>query len=386
MKSMAEALKFPEKFLWGAATSAYQVEGGIENSDWSKFYPAGKACNHYHFWQKDFDLLKKLNLDAYRFSLEWSRIEPEEGKFDEKEINHYKEMLEVLKARKIRTMLTLWHFTNPQWLIKKGGWQAKGVVFYFSRFGKKVFAEYKDLVDFWLTINEPLVWATNSYLKGIWPPKKRNFILCLKVIKNQIKAHRKIYQIFHKEDQKVKIGIAKNNIFFEPYNKNSLLDKFSVNLANYFWNRYFLEKIKNSLDFIGLNYYFHNKIKFPFQQKNENKIVSDLGWEIYPKGIYYVLKELKKYNLPIYITENGVADAKDKIREKFIKEHLFWVKKAIEEGIDVRGYFHWSLIDNFEWEKGFSPRFGLVEIDYKTLERKIRKSAYFYAKITKIIK
>ena len=146
---------------------------------------------------------------------------------------------------------------------------------------------------------------------------------------------------------------------------------------------YILDRIKNYQEFIGLNYYFHNRIKgFKFNQ-NENKIVSDLGWEVYPEGIYHVLKNLRKYNKPIYITENGLADAKDKLRKDFIRDHLFWIHKAMEEGIDVKGYFHWSLMDNLEWHKGFEPEFGLIGIDYKTLERKPRPSAFYYAEICK---
>jgi len=378
-------LEFPKGFLWGTAISAYQIEGGIEKCDWSKAFPAGKACNHYHLYEKDFDLLKELNQNAFRFSIEWSRIEPEEGKFDEEEIEHYRKYLELLKNRNIRTMVTLHHFTNPIWLAKTGGWENKKIVSYFSRFAEKMLHEYKNLVDLWVTINEPLVYVGYGYWgyrERRWPPKKRNLFSFLKVLKNQILAHKKIYEVFHKTGPDIMVGIAKNNQFFEPFS-GSFLDEFSTRLANYYLNDFFLNQIKNHLDFIGLNYYFHNKIKFPFQTRNENKIVSDLGWEIYPQGIYYVLKDLKKYNLPIFITENGVADREDRLRKDFIKNHLIWVHRAIEEGIDVRGYFHWSLMDNFEWDLGFEPRFGLIEIDYKNLERKARPSAFFYAKICK---
>ena len=280
-------------------------------------------------------------------------------------------------------MATLHHFTTPIWLAKIGGFANKKAVFYFSRFAQRLFNEYQDLVDFWITLNEPLIYASNSYLLGIWPPKNKNLILFLKVIKNQIASHKKIYEIFHRLNPNVEVGNAEGYCFFEPFNPKSLLDKFSVKILHYFWNGYSLNKIKNHLDFIGLNYYFHNRIKFPFRRKNENKIVSDIGWEIYPRGIYYVLKEFKKYQKPIYITENGVADAEDVKRKDFIKDHLFWVHKAISEKANVRGYFHWSLIDNFEWGRGFEPRFGLIEIDFKTLERKPRPSAFYYSEICK---
>ena len=380
---MKKILRFPEGFLWGTATSAYQVEGGIENSDWSEGFPAGRACDHYNLYEKDFDLIKKLNQTAFRLSIEWSRIEPEEGKFNEKEIEHYRKVLSALKSRNIKVMVTLHHFTNPAWLAEIGGWENPEIVFYFSRFARRIFIEYFDFVDFWITINEPLIYTSKSYLEGTWPPKIKSFFLSLKVIKNQIVCHKEIFDIFHKLKSDVRVGIAKNNIYFEPFNSKSNLDKFNISINRYFWNQFFLDRVRNHLDFIGLNYYFHLKIKFPSQIKNENKVVSDINWEIYPEGIYHILKELKKYGKSIYITENGLADAKDNKRSDFIKDHLYWIHKAISEGIDVQGYFHWSLIDNFEWEKGFEPRFGLIEIDYQTLERKPRPSAKFYAKICK---
>ena len=390
-----EVLKFPEDFLWGTATSAYQVEGGIENSDWAKDFPAGQACNHYNLYEEDFNLTKKLNQNAHRFSIEWSRIEPKEGKFNEKELEHYKKVLQILKSRGIKTMLTLHHFTNPLWLAEIGGWENSKVIFYFSRFAQRIFNKYSNLVDFWITINEPLVYASISYLKRRWPPKKQNPILFLKVVRNQIACHKKIYEIFHKPPHQnfgggdksnpdVKVGIAKNNNYFQPFNPTSPLDGLIVIIYRYFWNEYFLNRIKNHLDFIGLNYYSRDKVGLPFPKRTKDEVkLSDIGWQIYPEGIYHVLKELKRYNLPIYITENGLADAKDRLRKDFIRDHLYWVHEAISEGVDVRGYLHWSLMDNFEWDSGFEPRFGLIKIDYKTLERKPRPSASYYAKICK---
>jgi len=213
---------------------------------------------------------------------------------------------------------------------------------------------------------------------------KKSFFKFLKVYRNLIDAHKQVFDSIHTWVSDTQVGIAKNNSYFEGW---------LAPILNYFWNNWFLNKIKNHQNFIGLNYYFHNRIKGFKLNQNDNKEVSDFDWEIYPEGIYHVLKDLQKYRKPIYITENGVADAKDIHREKFIKEHLRWTHKAIAEGVDVRGYFYWSLLDNFEWDKGFWPRFGLVEMDYsakggsasggKTLERKIRPSALEYAKIAK---
>ncbi len=388
---MPKVLKFPDGFLWGSATSAYQVEGGIENCDWSKVYPAGRACDHYNLYEKDFDLLKELNQNAYRFSIEWSRIEPEEGKFDQKEIEHYRKVLISLKKRKIEPFVTLWHWTIPLWFSQKGGWLNPKSSEYFERYIEKIVKELKDYAVFWITLNEPEIYINGSFLQGIWPPKEKNLLKAIKVIKNLIKAHKKAYLKIHSLNPRAKVGIAKNNNYFEAY-KNKTINKVLVFLADYFWNKYFLNQIKNHQDCIGLNYYFHNRIKFsfknPFRAKgffnqNENNIISDLGWEIYPEGIYYCLKGFQKYKKPIYVTENGLADANDRLRKDFIRGHLYWVHKVIQEDVDVRGYFHWSLMDNFEWEKGFGPRFGLIEIDYKIMRRKPRPSAFYYAEICK---
>lgn len=375
-------LEFPENFLWGTATSAYQVEGGIKNCDWSKWKDAGLACDHYNRYEEDFDLAKNiLHNNAHRFSIEWSRIESEKGKWDLKEIEHYKKVLLALKRRNLKPFVTLHHFTNPQWLSEEGGWENKKVIEYFARYTEFVVKNLGEYVDFWTTINEPLIYIFQGYSLCTWPPGEKKFFKIFKVLSNMIKAHKASYKIIHKINRNAKVGFSTNNTFFEPYRKNSFLDKFSVLLARYFSNRYFLDKIKSELDFIGVNYYFYREIKFPAQPKKGHNTVTDLGWEIFPEGIYRVLKELKKYRKPIYITENGIADSEDKHCSQFIINHLKWVHKAIQEGVDVQGYFHWSLIDNFEWDKGFNPKFGLIEIDYKNFQRKPRHSAEIYGKI-----
>ncbi len=407
---MIEIINFPKNFFWGAATSSHQVEGGNHN-DWTEWeienakikmqnaklrnwpnyilenypnplqeenYISGRACDHYNRFHEDFDIAKQLGHNAHRFSIEWSRVEPEQGKFDEKEIEHYAQVLRALRERGMEPFVTLWHWTLPLWLSDKGGFKNKKIKFYFSRYVEKIANEFKNDVKFWITINEPEIYASMSYLTGAWPPQEKNILSYLKVLMNLIWAHRAAYAIIKKNDSFAKIGIAKNNVYFEaaPGIRNFIFKK----TADFWWNFLFLNKTWLYSDFIGLNYYYHSRIDEGFN-KNENKVVSDMGTELYSKGIYYVLKDLKKYKKPIFITENGIADAKDEYREKFMKENLFWIQKAISEGVDVQGYFHWSLLDNFEWDKGFWPRFGLVEIDYKTLERKARSSAYLYRDI-----
>lgn len=398
---MNKILKFPEGFLWGSATSAYQVEGGIENDWWvwghrNRKNPvavltkkisipkAGRACDHYNRYEEDFDLLKSLNQNTYRFSIEWSRIEPEEGKFNLKELEHYKEMIRALRVRNIVPFVTLHHYTNPIWFSKKGSWLNKKSPDYFQRYVEFIIKNIKD-VDFWITLNEPDLYASwypplqRAYSGSKWP----NFIDTLKTVRNLVIANKKAYHVLHEFGSKnTQVGLAHNNFYFNGH------PKIVVNFARWLWNDLFIIKlVKNYQDFIGLNYYFPVRIKIGFTNpkswfnQNDKKNVSDMGWEICPEGIYHVLKGLAKYKKPIYITENGLADAKDEKRAKFIKDHLYWVHKAIEDGLDVRGYLHWSLMDNFEWDKGFWPRFGLVNIDYKNLERKIRPSAFYYAEI-----
>jgi beta-glucosidase len=385
---MAREIKFPDGFFWGSATSAYQVEGGIDNNDWAeaarqgKVPPAGRACDHYNLYEKDFDIAKALGQNAYHFSIEWARIEPEEGKFDETEIEHYRKVLKALQERGIEPFVTLWHFTLPVWFAHMGGFENKKAPFYFSRYCEYVvknLGQGSGTPKFWITINEPMVFADLGYLKGNWLPfKKWHYPLSLfryfKVIKNMATSHNISYQKIKSIRPDGLVGIATHNVNFESNHNpfNYLLAKFLIWLQNH----RFLRKIEDRQDFIGLNYYFYKK----FGDNNVHD-KSDMGWSIYPKGIYNVLMELKRYHKPVYVTENGIADAKDVKRAKFIKEHLYWVKRAIDDRIDIRGYFYWSLLDNYEWADGFEPKFGLVEVDYETMERRIRPSAYEYKKI-----
>lgn len=386
---MPDTLKFPSGFLWGSAVAAYQVEGGIENCDWSKEYPAGRACDYYNQYERYFDMAKDLNQNIHRFSLEWSRIEPEEGKFDREAIEHYKKMLLALKARGMRSVVTIWHYTNPIWFSARGGWENSKSSAYFENFVKFIVPELDGLVDFWATLNEPAIHLSQGYILGIHPPHKKNLIASGKVYINLVKAHNIAYRIIHNFNQKAKVGIVHNATYIKPKHRGSIVESIGVKIWGYVRNYMFLNDVKNNLDYLGLNYYFPDNIeftpfKFPFVGiNNYADEATDMGWEIFPEGIYHILKDLKKYNLPIYITENGIADAKDLKRARFIADHLFWTHKAISDGVDVRGYFYWSLLDNFEWVYGFSKRFGLIEMNFDTLETKIRPSAYEYARVCK---
>lgn len=393
---------FPKNFLWGSAVAGHQVEGGNENdwSDWEQSagrladleqrglltrhgkenYISGRAAGHYEKFREDFQLIKELNHTAFRFSIEWSRIEPHKDQWNQKELDHYRERVRMLRELGIEPFLTLWHWPLPKWVRDEGGWRSRSTIYNFKRYAEKVARELPE-VKYFITLNEPEVYASMSYLQGIWPPQKKNPLIFLSVFHNLIKAHRYAYDAIKTVRQDANVGISKHNTHFEPYNSNPI-NKFIASISSWAWNRYFLNRIRTHQDFIGVNQYFHQRIHWG-KNKNENKVISDMEWELYPEAIFHVLKDLKRYKKPVYITENGLADATDRLRGWYLSEVLQWVHRAIQEGVDVRGYLHWSLLDNFEWDKGFWPRFGLVEVDYKTLTRKPRPSAYFYSDIAR---
>lgn len=393
--------KFPDNFYFGAATSSHQVEGRC-NNDWSEWeknnatrlaeesvkysslqswklvkyaavspenYISGIASDHYTRYSEDFDIAKKIGINAYRFSIEWSRIEPERGVWDMDQINHYIKMINALRERNIEPFATIWHWTLPLWLSENGGVSNTEFPELFARYAAKIAKEFSGKVKFFITINEPEIYSLNGYFLGIWPPEKKSFLSYISTMRSLSRSHILAYDEIKKFIPGSVIGTACNMTYFEA--GPGIINKIAVSFAERFWNRYFINRVKSKIDYIGVNYYFHNRISYGFN-KNENLSVSDLGWELYPQGIENVLNKLAGYNLPVYITENGLADASDEKRAWFIEVTLRSVMKAIENNIDVRGYFHWSLLDNFEWDKGFWPCFGLISVDRKDLTRKIR--------------
>lgn len=391
---------FPENFYWGTAISAYQTEGDNIYSDWwdyekagkiGKGVESGKACNHYDRYDDDFDLVQSLHNNAFRFSIEWARIEPREDYFDLTELEHYRNYILALKKRGIEPFVTLWHFTSPKWFLEKGGWANKNASRYFTRYAR--FLMDNLLVDcevkYIILMNEPLIYAFKSYYEKSWPPQQKSIIKTIKVVLSLIKSFKVASKTVSAVSGDVMIGISKFNKYFDCYPKTRI-NKYLVRLSDYYWNKFFLNRVKKHLDFIGLNYYQHSRISFSLGKifkpgkifkNNENAEVSDMGWEIYPSGIYYLLMSLRKYKKPIFITENGIADEKDKMRPAFIMEHLKYAWKARRDGVDLRGYFYWSLIDNFEWAHGTKYKFGLFKVDYEDFGRSPRVSARVYADI-----
>lgn len=370
----ADRLAREAKYNW----EAWQQERFPEMFE-PQNYISGKAADHYNRYEQDFDIAKELGHTAHRFSIEWSRIEPREGEFDEGEIAHYRAVVRALRARGLEPFVTLWHWPIPPWLEERGGWENRDVADYFAIYTERVVQALGDDVTFWITLNEPEVFASHSYLKGAWPPQKKSYFTYRRVIRNLVAAHKRAYQVIKEQSPKGQVCVAKHNVYFEAY-KNRLVNRILKRIADWWWNDWFLHQIRDHQDVLTLNNYHHNRINYGFG-KNDNERVSDLGWELYPESLAQMARDLSKYRLPIYVTEHGLADADDSRRAWFITESLTHLHAAIEGGADIRGYLHWSLLDNFEWDKGFWPRFGLVKVDFETHERTIRPSAQVYKKI-----
>jgi beta-glucosidase len=412
-------MSFPAGFLWGTATASHQVEGGNVNNEWWDWEQkggrifdgsvSGRACDHYHLYRQDFDLLAALHQNAHRLSLEWSRIEPRPGEYDPEAIRHYRDAIEYLRTRGMEPVVTIHHFTHPRWFVERGGWENQEAVDAFGRYVRKVVDIYGDLVRYWVTINEPVVYTTMGYLAGVWPPGKVSPRLALVVLHNLILAHARAARILHERSPRpdVQVGVAHHVRVFDPYRRFVLPDHLVARIGEACFNRSVLQALldgrfhfpfgrgavpegENALDFIGLNYYSREMATFDFRRfrsafgsffAHPSHPKTAAGWEIYPEGLYRSLKFLGRFNKPIMVTENGVADEHDELRPAFLISHLKELHRSVEDGIPVKGYLHWSAIDNFEWAEGRRLRFGLIHVDYDTLERTVKPSGEIYAKI-----
>ncbi len=409
---------FPDHFLWGTATAAHQVEGGNFNNDWWAWEQAGHivdggssriACDWWQRAEEDFDRAAALGQNAHRLSVEWSRIEPAHGRWDDAAMARYRQMLIALRERGITPMVTLHHFTTPLWLTREGGWERPSVVKHFRRFTEKVVGELGDLARLWVTINEPMVYVFQGYFEGRWPPGKKNPVAGVRVARHLVMAHAAAYRTIHRLQPEAQVGIAKHIRVFDPLTP-SPLDRAVARLQDFVFNRMFLEALTDgvfrlpprrripdaidSQDFIGLNYYARDRVAFDLWSPatlfgrlttTPGTETGPPGWgEMYAEGIYRLLKRLSRRHKPIYITECGVPDTAEMDRPRFITSHLRAVHRAIQEGVPVRGFFHWTLVDNFEWAEGWSMRFGLIALDEATQERRPKPAAQLYADICKV--
>ncbi|MCX5922105.1 MAG: glycoside hydrolase family 1 protein [Candidatus Dependentiae bacterium] len=416
--------QFPQDFLFGAATSAQQVEGNNDNNNWSVWEkkpdkktgkqrveePAGIACNQWNVYKKDIKLLNDIGANAYRFSVEWSTIEPQEGIFDQDAINHYKNVCKTLVAQNIKPCITLHHYTDPIWFVKKGGFEKKENIDYFVRFAQKVFEELHESTHIWFTFNSPDGYASRGWLIGNAPPGKKNIALMAEVYKNILEAHVRTYRTIKETPHgtQAQIGILKNMHQIDPWNAWNPLDviasKFATKITDSCFFDFFTQGIFTSyipfkvnvthtneqaigaLDFVGINYYSHRYMKnfelipHPDEPKTDNE-----NYTVYPEGLYRAIEEVsdsmaKPLNIPMYVTENGIATENEELREEFLKKYLCALSHAINDGHDVRGYIHWSLLDNYEWGT-YKKKYGLYNVDRATQERTLKPGSIHYKEI-----
>jgi beta-glucosidase len=424
--SKTRVLHFPDGFLWGTASSSHQCEGGNTNNQWYRWEaqghilsgePCGDASDWWRNAEPDFERAEQMENNALRLSLEWSRIEPVEGKWDNAAIDRYRAMLIDLRYRHITPVVTLHHFTEPLWFTERGGFADVANIRFFIRYVGHVIEALRDLCDFWVTINEPNVYAMQGYLLGVFPPGEQNLIRALHVLRNLMQAHVEAFYTIRRLQPVSWIGYCPHYRIFDPAQALSPLDRAVSGLHNTFFNwaplqgaetghfTFPVNMLLNSIakaagarDYHGVNYYTREMVRFdlrapaelfgrrlpgPGVLHNDVGLDEDFG-EIYSEGLYRVLKSVYQRthgNKPLYITENGFCDAADDRRPRAILEHLAMTHRALQEGIPVRGYFYWSLVDNFEWNNGWYVRFGLIDVDPRTQKRTPRRSASMFGEI-----
>ncbi|HEX4488488.1 MAG TPA: family 1 glycosylhydrolase [Terriglobales bacterium] len=414
-------LQFPSGFLWGVATAAHQVEGNNENQ-WTAWERAGKiksgdlcgaACDWWNNAECDFDLAQELKINALRLSVEWSRVEPEQGRFDATALARYRQMLQGLHRRGIEPFVCLHHFSNPLWFEQQGGFLNPEAPSRFQQFTERVVAVLGDLCNRWVTFNEPNVYATLGYVTGEFPPGRKGEVgTALKVMTAMARAHALAYRTIHESHSQAEVGWAQHYVVFQPV--GGVLDGWIAGIQSQIFNEGFFQLLENgrfsfplslgaqavpevrgACDFVGLNVYSRFHVTFDLKSAGQlfgrvfvpdEAPQGDCGMEkpfgeAFPGGIRNAVKRASRMEKPIYILENGVPDAKDRVRPWLIVNVVQEMYKLIQEGQPIRGYFHWTLTDNFEWAEGWNLRFGLVALDPVTQKRTLRPSAYLYREI-----
>ncbi len=397
---------FPRGFLWGTASAAHQVEGDNRNNDWWEFEQrpgriangdtSAVACDHYNRYREDFKQLRELNQNAHRLSIEWSRIEPSEGEFDGRQIRHYRDVLGELREQGIQPMVTLHHFTSPLWFVRKGGWSDREASRAFLPFVSKVSEELGDLVAMWCTINEPNIYAANGWITGEFPPAHQGDLASFyRVITNMRRAHELAYSTLKRRHPDTPVGLSHHKFLFLPASDKQR-DRIAARTAQFTVDRWPIgpgqlrRVVEATSDYVGVAHYWAQMAAFDPRRPKDQFIrrfnvpgaeVTDMGWSADARYMRQVLNELKPLGKPVYITENGLASNDDTRRERYLVDVLASVRDAIDDGVDVRGYFHWTNMDNFEWARGYGARFGLIAVDRATLERTVKPSGRLYGRI-----
>lgn len=410
---------FPRGFLWGTATASHQVEGNNKNNNWWKWEQeagriinddkSGLACDWWGGrWREDFDRAVEGGHNAHRLSLEWSRIQPAPDRWDEGALDYYRQILRGLNERGLTPLVTLHHFTEPIWVTEIGGWENESISSLYDTYVEKTVEALGEYANLWITINEPNVLFAYGYLLDFFPPGTGNLLTAVKVLENLIQAHSVAYNTIHRVQPNSRVGLSLHYRSSKPANSWNPLDNLiSAGQSSVFNNaipstlrdgvlRLFAKRIripsaKGTQDFLGLNYYTRESVAFSLlhPQKLFRRQFFKPGSEISesgllanePDGIFEALKWSRQFKLPVIITENGIDDSEDNIRSKYILQHLHQVWRGINFNWPIKGYFYWTLVDNFEWERGWSQRFGLWELDIETQARRKRPSADLYKEI-----
>jgi beta-glucosidase len=405
-------------FLWGVATSAYQIEGAPENdwTDWERLgrlkereVRCGAASGHRERWRQDLSLLPAIGANAYRYSIEWSRLEPRPGEFDTAALEFESERAGFLRARGIEPVVTLLHYTHPAWFWRAGGWENRDSVGWFRRLAERVGAALPD-VRMWVTVNEPITFILGGYLGGLIPPGKKSFAAAATALEHLLRAQTEAALALAGRPSGARCGLAHNMLDFAPDRPDSALDRRLVYAGEALYNTALIEAISTgrmwwsfpgegrvefaipdlprATGYLGVNYYSRVHLRFRglpgaagefFYRDRSGRGLTDTGWEIYPQGFDRVLSSAAGAGLPILVTENGIATDDDRLRRSFLHEHTLILAHHLAAGTPIEGYFYWSLLDNFEWLEGFRPRFGLFEVDYATFARRRRPSADLFA-------
>ena len=422
-------------FFFGASNAAFQVEGAPQDSDWREWtrtnYPDGTAhisdgsnaervTDFWNRYDEDFRIAEKAGLNAFRISVAWERIEPEPGVWDEKALNHYVKMIVAMRRRGLEPFVTLHHYVLPLWVAREGGVTWKEFPRHFGEFSRHVVARLSKApanVNYFITINEPTILGRFGYLDDHkFPPGLNDASAACRALAGLAKAHIEAYrQIKDLGIKSVKVGLAHNWQIFEPLDKNSVSDQAIAQKVDWMFNRAFMEAVitgdinfsmpfagavsdkvdlpggRSALDYLGIQNYGRSYVT-P-SEKSPGYVLSegsgpknDLGWELVPEALYLAVKQAARYGFPIIITETGLADKEDRFRPKYLEWNFEAMRRLLAEKTDLFGYIHWSLTDNFEWAFGLEPSFGLVDIDYRTLERKPRPSLFMYAALIRQFK
>jgi beta-glucosidase len=415
--------RLPDGFLLGCATAAHQVEGGI-NNDWSRWvadHPeaingggdAVVAIDHYRRYREDLAQLGSMHHNAHRFSIEWARVEPEPGHFDQDALAHYVDVARECRRSGMEPVVTLQHFTLPLWLTDAGGFAAPEAPAHFARYVAACVESLGDLVTWWVTVNEPTVVAVLGHLEGSWPPGERSLRRTFATLRGLLRMHaagaHAITTVSALHGRVAQVSIAHHERRFVPRDPSSRVDRGVATLPDFLFNRWFLRScvagrvlgpvghgewvpgLAGSLTYLGLNHYTNEAVSldlgapgmlFARHEAVPGLPLSSVGWAIDAGAFRRAITDLsEEFQLPIVITENGVADENDELRPAFLRDHLGAVVDAIEDGADVRGYLYWTAWDNFEWAEGYTKRFGLISVDRETQERIPKPSAYLFAEI-----